>query len=144
MKPWLPILVLMLAGCNSPSLYFRGVPAARIAVDGSVFDVRIRGTLAEAIRINPQYAPRFGPIRARAGLAMGLISGCPVTRVLGDQAQATGKLACPKPPQRPAREICRRLGMVTGRDGWRYPAYDCGLGRSSQVIQGGKPSIYWG
>jgi len=144
MKPLLAILVLMLAGCNSPSTSFRGVPAARIAVDGSVFDVRVRGTLAEAIRINPQYAPRFGPIRARAGLAMELVSGCPVTRVLGDQAQATGKLACPKPPRRTAREICRPLGQVTGRDGQRYPAYDCGLGRSGQASLGGKSSIYWG
>lgn len=123
------LVVAGLAACNSPSAYFRAAPVSRIAVDGSVFDVRVRGTLAEAIRVDSQYAPRFGPIRARAGLAMELVSGCPVKRVLGDQAQATGKLSCPRPSRPSAREICRPLGQVQGRDGRRYPAYDCGLGR---------------
>ncbi|MEQ6249100.1 hypothetical protein ABMC89_09440 [Sulfitobacter sp. HNIBRBA3233] len=89
-----PFVLLVLAACNTAGPHFRGLPATRITVDGSVFDVRVRGDLAEAIRINPQYAPRFGPIRGRAGRAMARVSGCTVTEVRGDQAQALGLLDC--------------------------------------------------
>ncbi len=84
----------VLTACNTPGPHFRGLPATRVAVDGSVFDVRVRGALAEAMRVNRQYAPRFGPIRARAGLAMAQVSGCRVKEVRGDQALATGLLDC--------------------------------------------------
>jgi hypothetical protein len=87
-------LILVLTACNAPSSHFRGVPATRIAVEGSVFDVRVRGNLAEALRVSREYAPRFGPIRGRAGFAMAQVSGCKVVEVLGDQALATGILSC--------------------------------------------------
>ncbi len=88
------VLVLVLAACNTPSPHFRGAVVTRVVVDGSVFDVRVRGNLAEAVRVNHQYAPRFGPIRGRAGFAMAQVSGCKVSKVAGDQALATGVLAC--------------------------------------------------
>ncbi|UWR29687.1 hypothetical protein K3758_15290 [Sulfitobacter sp. W002] len=87
-------VVIGLAACTAPSRDFRGLPAQRITVDGSVFDVRVRGERAEAVRVNTQYAPRFGPIRARAGRAMAQVSGCEVKEVLGDQALAFGVLDC--------------------------------------------------
>jgi len=97
---WLLISMMLLAGCDTPSPHFRGIQATRVEVDDSVFDVRVRDNLAEAIRINPEYAPRFGPIRARAELAMTQVSGCEVIDVLGDQALATGVLACQgRPPE---------------------------------------------
>ncbi len=83
-----------LAACNSAGSHFRGLPATTVTVDGSTFDVRVRGDLAEAIRTNSEYAPRFGPIRERAERAMALVSGCEVKDVRGDQAQATGILRC--------------------------------------------------
>ncbi|MEP1767922.1 MAG: hypothetical protein ABJJ53_14945 [Sulfitobacter sp.] len=102
-------LILALAGCNTAGPHFRGLPASTITVDGSTFDVRVRGELAEAIRINSEYAPRFGPIRDRAGRAMAIVSGCQVKEVRGDQAQATGILRCGKGhPQRPPE---RRSGL---------------------------------
>lgn len=87
---------LCLAACNTAGPHFRGLPATRVTVEGSVFDVRVRGELAEAIRVNTQYAPRFGPIRERAGVAMAQVSGCSVKEVRGDQALATGLLDCGK------------------------------------------------
>ena len=93
------ILCGISAGCNAPDPHFRGVPATRITVDGSVFDVRVGANLAEAVRINSEYAPRFGPILTRAGFAMATVSGCRVKGVLGDQALATGLLVCQKHPQ---------------------------------------------
>lgn len=92
------ILGLCLAACNTPGLHFRGLPATRVTVDGSTFDVRVRDRLAEALRVNPEYAPRFGPIRGRAAVAMQHVSGCKVTEVRGDQALATGLLDCGNGP----------------------------------------------
>jgi len=87
-------VVFGLTACTAPSRNFRGLPAQRVTVDGSVFDVRVKGERAETVRVNTQYAPRFGPIRDRAGRAMAQVSGCEVKEVLGDQALALGVLDC--------------------------------------------------
>lgn len=105
------LAVLLLAACNTAGPHFRGLPATTVTVDGSVFDVRVRGELAEAIRTNTEYAPRFGPIRERAGRAMAMVSGCEVKEMRGDQAQATGILRCGKggkrvTPTRPTAVEC--------------------------------------
>lgn len=117
------ISLALLMGCNAPGPHFRAVPATRIAVNGSIFDVRVRRKLAEAIRVSPEYAPRFEPIRYRAGLAMALVSGCSVTPVLGDQAQATGRLDCPghRQPMVRVDRACRRVSP----GGAAVPAYRC-------------------
>ena len=88
------LAIFLAASCNTPSVGFMGLEATRVEVDGSVFEVRIRGEMAEAIRTNFEYAPRFGPIRARGAKAMALVSGCKVLDVQGDQALMTGKLDC--------------------------------------------------
>lgn len=85
---------LALAGCNMPSADFRGLSPIRITVQGSTFEVRQKGNRAEAIRVNPQYAPRIGPIHDRAAVAMARVSGCRVAGVSGDQAQIFGRLDC--------------------------------------------------
>lgn len=94
MRVLLYLMMPLLCACNSAGPHFRGLPASTVTVDGSTFDVRVRGELAEAIRTNVEYAPRFGPIRERAGRAMAMVSGCEVKEVRGDQAQATGILDC--------------------------------------------------
>jgi hypothetical protein len=43
-----------------PSIEFLGFDLATVTVEGSTFDVRVKGTVAEAIRTNMQYAPRMG------------------------------------------------------------------------------------
>ena len=96
MRFYTPFLLLVLASCNTAGPHFRGLEATTVTVDGSTFDVRVRGELAEAIRTNSEYAPRFGLIRERAGRAMAMVSGCEVKEVRGDQAQATGILRCGK------------------------------------------------
>ena len=97
---WLSVpCLLCLIGCNAPSLEFRGLPATRVTVEGAVFDVRHRDTRAEAIRINPQYAPRLGPLGAQAAVAMRAVSGCAVTKIRGDAAVMHGKLECGSGPR---------------------------------------------
>lgn len=95
MKP-LPALLLIcvLAGCDTPSPHFRGIEPVRVEVEGSVFAVRVKGRLAEAVRVNTQYAPRMGPIAGRAAEAMRQVSGCDVYEVRGDQALILGVLEC--------------------------------------------------
>ena len=95
------VSIFLLASCVSETRHFRGVDPLRMTVDGSSFDIRLRGNLAEAIRVNPQYAPRLGPLRARAGFAMAQVSGCQVTGVLGDQSVLTGILDCSDATQGP-------------------------------------------
>lgn len=92
-------LLLFLAACNTPGPPFQDVDPVRLQVAGSTFDVRVRGELAEAIRINSQYAPRLGPIGPRAAFAMAKASGCEVEGVLGDQAVVTGILDCSDAPE---------------------------------------------
>lgn len=89
--------------CNTAGPHFRGLPATTVTVDGSTFDIRVNGRLAEAIRTNAEYAPRFGPVQTRAQKAMELVSGCRVKEVRGDQAQATGLLDCGKGGPAPDR-----------------------------------------
>ena len=90
--------LFLLAACNTPGPEFRGLAATQVTVAGSVFDVRVRDDRAEAIRVNAQYAPRIGPIHARAAFAMQRVSGCRVGRMAGDQAQATARLHCGSRP----------------------------------------------
>ena len=109
-------LFAALAACNTAGPHFRGLEPVTVTVDGSTFDVRVRGELAEAIRTNAEYAPRFGPIRERAGRAMAMVSGCEVKEVRGDQAQATGILRCDDVPKRaPVRGVLVGLDCVPVR-----------------------------
>jgi len=136
--------LVLLTGCNAPSGYFRASPVTRIAVNGSTFDIRARGSLADAVRVNPQYAPRFGPIRSRAGIAMALVTGCSVSRILGDQAQILGRLDCPtrRVPALPVREACRRIDS----GGAGIARYRCtGVGPVDEPANPRpETSIYWG
>ncbi|MEP5729044.1 MAG: hypothetical protein ABJL67_06690 [Sulfitobacter sp.] len=99
---FISVLLALLCACNTPDRAFQGVPATRLLVDGSIFDVRVRDRHAEAIRINPQYAPRLGPIGFRAATAMQQVSGCVVVDIKGDAARITARLDCGKgaPPRR--------------------------------------------
>ncbi len=106
MKYFALCFLIILTSCNTAGPHFRGLEPVTVTVDGSTFDVRVRGELAEAIRTNSEYAPRFGPIRDRASRAMAMVSGCEVKEVRGDQAQATGILRCDGAPKRaPVRGV---------------------------------------
>lgn len=124
------ILVVLLAACGGPSGHFRDAEVTRIAVEGSTFDVRVRGNLAESIRINSQYAPRLGPIRERAATAMAQVSGCQVTGVLGDQVVQIGQLSCgdavvPDWRTSPQYECLEVPSGVKRTDGEEYLDFDC-------------------
>jgi hypothetical protein len=90
----LTIFCTALAACNMPSIEFLGFDLATVTVEGSTFDVRVKGTAAEAIRTNLQYAPGMGQMGGRASVAIEQVSGCKVKRFGGDQAVIFAELAC--------------------------------------------------
>ena len=77
-----------------PSIEFLGFDSATVMVEGSTFDVRVKGTVAEAIRTNLQYAPGMGQMGGRASVAIEQVSGCKVKRFGGDQAVIFAELDC--------------------------------------------------
>ncbi len=94
MRMVLVLLLLSVSACNAPSRYFGATEVTRVRVDGSVFDVRRQGRLAEAVRVNAEYAPRLGPIARRAEIAMEAVTGCDVVQIRGDAAQILGIMDC--------------------------------------------------
>ncbi len=93
------LVFLCLAGCDTPSPGFRGIEPVRVSVDGSVFDVRVNDSKAEAIRLNSEYAPRLSGIAPKAVFAIEQVSGCKVTKLGGDQALIKAKLSCGGTPK---------------------------------------------
>jgi hypothetical protein len=89
------VLLFSLAACDTPGLDFEGIEPTRIDVSGTLFDVRIRGQMAEAIRLTPDPAPRWLSVGAKAGFAIEKVSGCKISRLGGDTAVVTARIGCP-------------------------------------------------
>jgi len=92
-------ILLPLLACNTPSFEFSGVPAQRVIVEKSVFDVRMIVDRAEAIRINREWAPHLGYTAARFARAFEAASGCTVrpNSMQGDQVVMQARLKCAIP-----------------------------------------------
>ena len=96
---WMRYVALMifcsaLAACNTRSIGFRGIDPVTVTVERSTSDVRVKGTVAEAICTKMQYAPRMGQMGGGALVAIGQGSGCKGKRFGGDQAVIFAELDC--------------------------------------------------
>lgn len=134
MKRFICMAIVLLGACNGPSQHFRNIAATRVTVGQSIFDVRVRGNIAESIRVNEQYAPRLGPLAGQAATAIRQVSGCKVEHVLGDAAVQLGLLNCgPDAPdwaailrQGTGRFECIEVGAWTsGSSGTYYSDFEC-------------------
>ena len=94
MRGFVVILMAALAGCNTPGPEFRGTDPVRMQVGRSVFDVRVDGTRAQAIRVNSEWAPRLEAVAPRGAAAIAQVSGCRVARIWGDQAVMLAEIDC--------------------------------------------------
>ncbi len=94
MRRCVPLVLLVAVACNAPSPAFRGVSPVRVSVGGSVFDIRIKGRHAQAIRVNREWAPRMASVAPRAAAAIAAVSGCDAPRLWGDQAMIEAVLVC--------------------------------------------------
>ncbi|MFX0543923.1 hypothetical protein ACEWPL_000065 [Roseovarius sp. S1116L3] len=88
------VAALALAACNTPGPGFRGVEPVRISLRGDVFDVRVDGVRAEAMRVNQRWAPNLNSVAPNAVAAIEEVSGCRVRKLDGDAALMTARLDC--------------------------------------------------
>lgn len=87
-------LALLVGGCNTPGPAFRGIDPVRITVRGDVFDVRVDGLRAQAMRLNTRWAPRLSAVAPQGVAAIEQVSGCRVRKMDGDAALMTARLDC--------------------------------------------------
>lgn len=88
-------LALNLAGCTTPPLEYRGVPATTVTVGEDTFNVHVNGNNALAIRTNTAYRPRLSAVARQGQRAIEIASGCRVVGpVTGDQAVIHAVLDC--------------------------------------------------
>ncbi|GAA0299730.1 hypothetical protein [Rhodovulum strictum] len=93
----LPVLiVLSLAGCDSPGPEFGALPGTRVVVEGSHFAVRRKDGTAQAIRLNAGHRPGT---MARGARAIELGTGCRIRpgTLSGDPAVIYARLSCAAP-----------------------------------------------
>ena len=90
------LFVGILTSCSNSHPQYMSVQKQTVEVDGSRFDVRIKGDMAEAIRTNFEYAPKIGEIFPKAARAMEMASGCKVVpnSMKGDPALMVANLKC--------------------------------------------------
>lgn len=98
------ILLFLAAACDMAGPGFRGVPPATREVEGSQFTIRVKDRVAEVIRTNPEFLPRFETISTKAQKAVYLETGCIPDWVTGDPAMMRMGLSCngkaaPKQPR---------------------------------------------
>lgn len=109
-------VLAFVSACNTPVARFQDVPPVRVEVGQSVFEVRIAGPWAQAIRLTPEWAPRPAAVLPRAVLAMERVSGCRVARLGGDQAVFVAQLDCGAgpPPRPPPTYFCAQEDLGEG------------------------------
>ena len=96
MRPLLPFALLLVASCDTAGRGYMGLPATRAEAGGHVFDVRVRGVEAEAVRRNAALLPGFGDVARAAEAAIEQVTGCGVTQVTGDPSVVRAMLDCPE------------------------------------------------
>lgn len=95
MDKYILAIVLILAGCDSPSLAFQDVPARSVTIEDSTFSVRVKDDRAEAMRVSREWLPRESVVMQRASRAIANVSGCDIKKMDGDQAIIRARLNCP-------------------------------------------------
>ena len=87
---------LALISCSSPGRDFGGIEPVRIDVEGSEFDVHVKGDEVRVIRMNYELLPNLAVTASRAIAAMEVVTGCRVINgsFSGDQAMAAARVKC--------------------------------------------------
>jgi hypothetical protein len=88
------LIFCLLVACSAPTPHFRGLPTAVEAEGGAEFHIRQRGDLAEAVRVNTEWARSLTDVSARATRAIERATGCRVRDLRGDAAVIVARLAC--------------------------------------------------
>lgn len=93
-----PVLLALslgvLAACDTGTPPYFGIPPQRAEAGGMVFDVRVNGLMAEALRQEIMWPPSHEAVALRAAEAMRAVTGCAVLEVRGDPSVVEGRLQC--------------------------------------------------
>ncbi len=107
-----------LAACDTGTPQYWGIDPVRVEARGMVFDVRVKGDRAEALRKNVMALPRAGDVSSAAAVAIAQVSGCKIAGLTGDPSIVEAKLDCgsggPRLPE-PERERLRCEGEILSR-----------------------------
>lgn len=91
------MVFFLCAACGASTVpQLRGLPPQTVTIEGSVFDIRMRGTKAEAIRTNFEFPAKYGPIRRKAITAIESLTLCKVGKTRGDPSVVIAELDCPE------------------------------------------------
>ena len=95
MRPSFVVFALVaLTACDTGTPPYFGLTPTRVVVDDMVFDVRVRGLMAEALRQEVMWPPSHEYAAHRAAAAMREVTGCEVVQVRGDPSVVEGRLSC--------------------------------------------------
>lgn len=88
--------LLVLAGCDSPSIDMRGAITRRVEVGGSLFSVHLLGDRVEAVRLTVETGPGARGVMARGFAAIETASGCRIVpgSFEGDPALMRARVTC--------------------------------------------------
>ncbi len=116
------VLLIIVAGCDSPSIGMHGIPARKVTVGGSQFSVYSDGRKVEAIRTNTEYSRG---IMARGHEAIEKATGCTIVPGTfdGDPALMRAEIACDAVADKTPRHDTR-ASRCTGPGNGRYCRHD--------------------
>jgi len=89
-------ILSVLVACDGPSPRMIGSLGNTVVVGGSVFEVYVKGNVAEAVRTNFEFPAKIDTIFPRARIAIEQVSGCSIQEngLFGDAALIRAKLDC--------------------------------------------------
>jgi len=93
-KSGLALALFALAACDTGTPAYMGLAAQRVEVAGMVYDVRVQGLMAEALRQNVMGPRSQEDLALSAAAAMRSVTGCDVLQLRGDPSVMEGRLKC--------------------------------------------------
>ncbi len=105
MHRFVPLAVLALAGCNTPSTDFLGVDPVRVTVEGWEIDVFATEKAAQAVRATHDWGATGALMTERGAVAIREVTGCARIAPYGavDPSILTAKLSCRLPDVVPSQ-----------------------------------------
>jgi hypothetical protein len=96
MRRLVPLALVALAACNSPSPKFMSGAQQEVTVESSTFAVWRVDDRVEVIRTSREFRPRLSVVHDRARVAIRQATGCRVWKgtLKGDHAVIEARLAC--------------------------------------------------
>ncbi|PYG31179.1 hypothetical protein C8N36_105239 [Pelagimonas varians] len=105
MRSWLLFLLFVLGACDAAGPGFKSSSKIERSIEGTKFALRRQGDVVEAIRLSPEFLPKFTEVARKAAIVAQLETGCAAKWVDGDPALLRIGMSCngARPPKKPSR-----------------------------------------